>query len=64
MFHKPAIGAGGSALVFRAEYHGGQVAVKIPRPEGFQGGTATVGLLMDERKMVAKGRAYCHVCTM
>jgi len=36
--HKPAIGAGGSALVFRGEYPGGEVAVKILRPEGFQGG--------------------------
>ena len=36
--HKPAIGAGGSALLFRGEYPGGEVAVKIPRPDRFQGG--------------------------
>ena len=34
--HKPAIGAGGSALVFTGEYPGGEVGVKIPRPEGFR----------------------------
>ena len=35
--HKPAIGTGGSALVFRRHYSGGEVAVKIPRPEGYEG---------------------------
>ena len=39
---KAAIGTGGSAVVYRAEFHGRQVAVKVPRPEAFEGGTATV----------------------
>ena len=31
--YKPAIGTGGSAIVYRGDYSGGEVAVKIPRPE-------------------------------
>ena len=39
--HKPAIGTGGSALVFRRHYSGGEVAVKIPRLRDTQDRTAS-----------------------
>ena len=56
--HKPAIGTGGSALVV------GEVALKILRPEGYQGGCDTVFGIVEgwTYKMVAKGRAYCCFC--
>ena len=54
--HKPAIGTGGSALVFRGHYSSGEVAVKIPRPEGYEGSHCHIvfSLWIDERKIVGK----------